>query len=164
MTKHIIRNAKDADFPSIIELNKCFVHFTSEMDQQGVTVLDTLSCFHKVVEFEGQVVAFVLAIDAKKNYNSVNYQWFKQRYHDFIYIDRIVIGAGRQGKGLGRMLYKSLFDYAEKNHFKRIACEFDIKPPNEVSASFHRGFGFYQVGTQELKGGKKAVSLQVADI
>jgi hypothetical protein len=32
MTTHIIRDAQQRDFPSIVELNKSFVKFTSEMD------------------------------------------------------------------------------------------------------------------------------------
>jgi len=43
-------------------------------------------------------------------------------------------------------------------------CEFDIEPPNPVSASLHAKFGFREVGQQPVAGGKMAVSLQVAPV
>ena len=164
MTAHTIRDAKQADFPSIVALNKTFVQFTSEMNLPRTALLDKLSCYHRVVECRDQVVAFLMAFDGQQDYDSVNYQWFRQNCSDFIYIDRIVIDAGQQGKGLGKMLYQNLFDFAKIQNYKRVACEFDIRPPNVISARFHKGFGFYQVGSQVLCAAKKTVSLQVADI
>lgn len=164
MTTHIIRDAQQRDFPSIVELNKSFVKFTSEMDLQRTALLDRLSCYHRVVEDQGKVVAFLLALDGQQDYDSVNYQWFRRNCSDFIYIDRIVIDAAQQGKGLGSLLYQDFFDLAKKQAYKRIACEFDIQPPNVISARFHTEFGFNQVGTQVLATAKKTVSLQVADV
>lgn len=113
MTTHIIRDAQQRDFPSIVELNKSFVKFTSEMDLQRTALLDRLSCYHRVVEDQGKVVAFLLALDGQQDYDSVNYQWFRRNCSDFIYIDRIVIDAAQQGKGLGSLLYQDIFDLAK---------------------------------------------------
>ena len=134
------------------------------MDLPRIMLLDKLSCYHRVVECQGQLVAFLLAFDSQQDYDSVNYRWFKQHCRDFMYIDRIVIGAEQQGKGLGKVFYQDLFDFAKTHSYKRITCEFDILPPNVISARFHKGFGFYQVGTQVLSTANKTVSLQAADI
>jgi predicted GNAT superfamily acetyltransferase len=47
---------------------------------------------------------------------------------------------------------------------KTITCEFDIDPPNDASRRLHAQFGFHEVGTQQVAGGKKTVSLQAAPL
>ena len=44
-----------------------------------------------------------------------------------------------------------------------ITCEFDIDPPNPVSAHFHARQGFREIGRRQLDGGK-TVSMQILDV
>src|SRR4051794_19154112 len=37
----------------------------------------------------GDVDAFLIALDERASYDSPNYQWFRQRYARFVYVDRI---------------------------------------------------------------------------
>lgn len=168
MNNTIIRKVVESDFPDILALNDEFVHFTSPMEETRLRDLHQISAYHKVVEIEGgserKIVAFLLAFTSNSTYDSVNYLWFNQRLENFIYVDRIVIAGAQHGKGLGKLLYQDLFDSARKRSLGKIACEFYIQPPNEVSQKFHQSFGFYQLDTQWLVEGKKRVSLQVADI
>lgn len=168
MNNIIIRAVTETDFSAILALNDAFVHFTSPMDEIRLAQLHELSAYHKVVEIERdgelKVVAFLLAFSGESLYDSVNYQWFNQRLDDFIYIDRIVIAGDQHGKGLGKLLYQDLFDFAKTQTLDKVACEFYILPPNEISQKFHHSFGFHQLGTQWVADGKKRVSLQVADI
>ncbi|MFT4938625.1 MAG: putative GNAT superfamily acetyltransferase [Paraglaciecola sp.] len=168
MKNRIIRVATETDFSAILALNDAFVHFTSPMDETRLAQLHELSAYHKVVEIKQdgklKIVAFLLAFNGNSVYDSVNYQWFNQRLSDFIYIDRIVIASDQHGKGLGKFFYRDLFDFAKTHTLVKIACEFYILPPNEISQKFHQSFGFYQLDTQWLADGKKRVSLQVADI
>ena len=73
-----------------------------------------------------------------------------------------VLSLAVQGKRLGAALYDDLFAFARKNKIAVVTCEFDIHPPNEVSRRFHARYGFREVGTQWVAGGKKQVSLQEA--
>ena len=68
--------------------------------------------------------------------------------------------ASAQGKGCGRQLYAALFDYAREAGFDSVVCEYDLDPPNPVSAAFHARFGFVEVGRQMANG--KQVSMQSA--
>ena len=56
----------------------------------------------------------------------------------------------------------------QENHvgkdIKRIACEFNIKPENPISKSFHLGLGYKRVGTQLTELGTKEVSLMIKEI
>jgi len=160
----MIRNANEGDFDSILALNQEAVHFTSPMDLARLAHLDTQSAYHRVIELDGEVVAFLLALREGADYPNLNYEWFSERLDSFLYVDRIVIASMQQGKRLGQALYDDLFAYARQQGIGQIACEFDVEPPNPVSQKFHARYGFNEVGTQWVAGGTKRVSLQVATL
>ena len=156
----MIRAAAPADFPAILALNAESVHFLSPLDAPRLQHLHAQAAYHRVVEIDGVVAAFLLALREGADYESPNYRWFAQRYREFLYIDRIVVSTMQQGQGLGALLYEDLFAFARTSGVTRVTCEFDLEPPNPASARFHARFGFREVGTQRLAGGRKQVSLQ----
>ncbi len=157
-----IRPASTQDFDAILALNTELVHFLSPLDRNSLLHLHKQSALHTLIELEGQVVAFILALREGADYNSPNYHWFSSQYKQFLYIDRIVVSPHYQGRGLGRMLYKYVFTFAKQNTVPVITCEYDIEPPNPISQQFHAQLGFSEVGRQQVAGGKKWVSLQAA--
>jgi len=160
----MIRNAVGADLASVLALNTESEHFLSRLDPTRLQHLHRSAAYHRVVETQGRVVAFLLALREGADYNSVNYQWFAGRHEQFLYVDRIVVAAAQQGKHFGAALYDDLFAFARAQGFARVTCEFDIDPPNEASRRFHARYGFQEVGRQWLAGGTKQVSLQEAPI
>jgi predicted GNAT superfamily acetyltransferase len=158
----MIRDAVDSDFPALLALNAESERFLSPMDPPRLQRLHRMAAYHRVVEMQDSVVAFLLAFRECADYDSPNYRWFGERYPHFLYIDRIVVAAAEQGKRLGAVLYDDLFAFARTGGISRITCEFDIDPPNEASRRFHARYGFREVGTQWVAGGKKQVSLQEA--
>ncbi|MET0813567.1 MAG: GNAT family N-acetyltransferase, partial [Pseudoxanthomonas sp.] len=101
----MIRDANAGDFDRILALNQEAVHFTSPMDLERLVHLDAQSDYHRVVELEDEVVAFLLALREGADYPNPNYGWFSERLERFLYVDRIVISAAQQGKRLGQALY-----------------------------------------------------------
>lgn len=162
MVTYEIRNYKDEDMSRVLELNESLVHFLSPLDQEKLHHLIDQSEMMKVVEVNGRVEAFVLTFSEGKDYDSVNYLWFANKYDRFLYVDRIVVGEAMHGKGIGKQLYQFVFDYAKDNDFSRVTAEIDIEPANPGSLVFHKKFGFEEVGRQSVAGGKKIVSLQSA--
>lgn len=160
----IIRKAENKDLKKILELNEESVHFLSPLDMEKLEHLVSQSELLEVVEVDGEVEAFVLTVIEGKDYDSVNYLWFAAHYERFLYIDRVVVSVKMHGKGLGGMLYKSVFDYAKQNGIPFVTAEIDINPPNPGSLSFHEKYGFKEVGKQTVAGGKKVVSLQAVEI
>ena len=158
----VIRDAVESDFQRIIEINKTFEHFTSQMGMDKITHLDRESCYHRVAEVDGKVAAFLIAMAPGADYKSPNYLWFSEQYKRFVYIDRIVIDVDYHRQGLGARLYQDLFDFAKAADMESVTCEFYTKPENAVSAAFHQRFGIEQVGTLTLDEGDKQVSLQKA--
>jgi len=159
----LLRDAHPSDFAHILRLNEESVQFLSPLNAERLAYLSTQAAYHRVVENEGRVVAFLLAFREGCDYDSPNYQWFTRRYGEFLYIDRVVVARDAQGQGIGNRLYADLFAFAKAARIQRITCEFDIDPPNEKSRRLHESYGFREVGTQSVAGGKKRVSLQATE-
>ena len=164
MTEIVLRDAEPRDFPAVVALNASEVSHTSAMDPARLHQLHGYACYHKVVEIDGVVGAFLLAMREGCGYLNANFEWFAARYPSFLYVDRIVVGAGHQGLRLGSLLYRDLFEFARAQGIPVVACEYNLVPPNEPSRIFHDKFGFKQVGSQWLDGGTIQVSLQVASV
>lgn len=159
----MIRDATANDAAAILALNEEFVHFTSPMSAARYEYLRAMSSFHRVIEEDGRVLAFLLAMREGSPYESPNYKWFSQRYDRFLYVDRIMVSGSAHGRGLGREMYQDIFSHARASGIPRITAEFYTTPPNEVSRRFHERFGFKEVGSQSVYE-TNVVSLQVAEV
>ncbi|HEX4479212.1 MAG TPA: GNAT family N-acetyltransferase [Rudaea sp.] len=160
----MIRDAHEKDFEQILTLNAESVHFLSPLDAPRLRHMHAQSAYHRVVDDDGTIGAFLLAFRQGADYDSPNYRWFVREYPTFLYIDRIVVSANARGRGFGAQLYDDIIRFAANSRVERLTCEFDIDPPNPASAKFHERFGFHEVGRQRIGGGKKEVSLQVRTV
>ena len=160
----LIRDAAPADFEQLLGLNEESERFLSPLNLRRLEHLHNQAAYHRVLETDGRVVAFLLAFREGCNYDSPNYRWFVGRFDSFIYIDRIVVAVTHQGRSIGRQLYEDLFSFAKQCDITRVVCEFDKDPPNEASRRFHEHFGFTEVGTRMVASGEKQVSLRAVSI
>lgn len=158
-----IRDVVESDYERIISLNDAEVSQTSPMDINRLGSLIQASAYSKVATEDGQVVAFLIALGADAGYENENFSWFKKRFADFLYVDRIVVSAEFSGRRIGSKLYADLFGFARSRGLEMITCEYNIEPPNPASRVFHDKFGFSEVGTQWVSSGTKHVSLQMAE-
>lgn len=78
-------------------------------------------------------------------YPGYNFNWFKQRFGDFLYIDRIIIAPQARGQKLGKHLYAQAQEWCLEHGLKRIVCEVNDEPANPVSHLFHQNMGFKKV-------------------
>src|SRR5262245_11889926 len=122
----MIRDATPADFSAILSLNLESEHYLSPLTLERLAFLHGQARYHRVVEVDAQVVAFLLVFAPGADYDSVNYQWFLQRYERFLYVDRVVVAVSRQGARLGTALYEDLIAFARQIGFASITCEFYI--------------------------------------
>ena len=159
-----LRNTRSADFASILELNAESETFLSPLTAERLDALHRSAAYHKVVDVDGKIAAFLLAFREGAPYDSPNYLWFAERYSRFLYIDRIVVAPAHRGVGFGAMLYRDVATFAAAAGAPWLTCEFDIDPPNPASQRFHERMGFHEVGTQSIGGGRKRVSLQAKAI
>lgn len=154
-----IRAAAAGDFAAILALNAESEHFLSALDAPRLQRLHAAAAYHRVIERDGAVVAFLLAFREDADYDSPNFRWFTRQYPQFLYIDRVVVARAAQGRGFGARLYDDIIAFAAARGITPLTCEFDIDPPNPASERFHGRYGFREVGRQRLASGKQ-VSLQ----
>ncbi len=126
----LIRDATPADFPAILALNAAFVAVLSPMDRERLEKLHGQAALHRVIEKEGHLAAFLLALREGADYDSPNYRWFASRYPRFLYVDRVVVAGDSQAHGAGNRLYRDLHAFAMRQEVPQITCEFDIELPN----------------------------------
>jgi predicted GNAT superfamily acetyltransferase len=156
----ILREYTSNDLERVLELNEALVHFLSPLTSKKLENLVKQCDFSYVVEIDGLVEAFILALSEDKEYDSVNYQWFSRKYDRFLYIDRVVVSKKCQGQGLGQLIYKKIIKKAKEKKYPFLLAEIDVEPENPKSLSFHENFGFKEVGRESIHNGKKVVSLQ----
>jgi predicted GNAT superfamily acetyltransferase len=162
--KLVLRDATPADFAAVLALNAESVHFLSPLDSARLVTLHREAALHWVGCLDAEVVAFLLAFREGAAYDSENYRWFAARYAQFLYVDRVVVGAAHQGRGFGARLYEELLSFARANRVPAVVCEYDLDPPNATSQRFHAKFGFREVGTQLVAGERKRVSMQALEL
>ena len=156
--KYEIIDAMKSDLSEILSLNQKAMPAVSFMDEKSLNYFYNMSEYFKIIKCgkESKIYGFLIGLTNNLNYKSENYLWFSKRYSSFMYVDRIVIHEDSLGLGFGTMLYNDLIDYS-KSKFKKIICEYNIKPMNSISKNFHKKFGFKRVGKQKTEGGKKEV-------
>jgi predicted GNAT superfamily acetyltransferase len=164
MKKFKIRNARRDDLEHLLELNQSNLPHVGSITQREMEHLHSQAICFLVAEFNGQTAGFLIAFDPEADYASLNFLWFKKRYPNFVYIDRIAIAAEARRKGIANSLYQDLEHFAGERQIPLMACEYNLRPKNDVSRQFHQRYGFNEVGTQETENGKKTVSLQIKQV
>lgn len=110
-----IRLARSGDFPAIGALNAAFVAVLSPMDRERLEQLHEQAALHRVIEQEGQVTAFLLALREGANDDGPNDRWFASRSPRFLHVDRVVVAGDSQARGAGTRLYRDAHSSALRN-------------------------------------------------
>ena len=132
-----------ADFTEVLALNEESVKYLSPLSSGQLASLHRQAAFHRVVEAEGRVVAFILALRQGADYDSVNYQW----------VARTLCGvSGRSiawsfpemptAMARARSCTGNCSNTPPGTGIPVVACEFDVEPPNPASERFRREVRF----------------------
>ena len=159
-----IRKASRDDLEHLLELNQSNLPHVGSISRSNMEHLHSQAIYFRVAEFNGQTAGFLIAFDPEADYTSPNFLWFKKHYSAFIYIDRIAVAAEARRKGIACSLYRNLEHYAEERKIPLMACEYNLRPKNDITRKFHQKYGFNEVGTQETENGRKSVSLQIKQV
>ncbi len=145
-----------ADWPEVLALNLASVQQLSPMDESRLQSILGMAHRGLVVDREGEVLAFALAITPGTAYDSENYRWFGTRFERFLYLDRVAVAEQWRRQGLGAQLYQAMELAAMP--FERMVCEVNVLPPNHASLAFHEARGYVEIGRLE-HGAEKVVAL-----
>ena len=160
-----LRALSEDDLEAVVDVNNAGYPAVPLATLEEIRSLYDLSSYRMAaLNEEGELVGFALALDPGADYDSENYVFFEGRFHNHLYIDRIVVADSARGLGLGTALYEHLFDFAKTQGRTAVTCEVNLEPPNPGSLRFHRRFGFEDVDTQATKGGNVVVQLLQAPL
>jgi predicted GNAT superfamily acetyltransferase len=153
-----IRPAAAADLPKVHAINESFVPRVGKEDLFWFEKYLRLADVFWVYERDNDVLGYFVAMRPHCDYKSENFLWFKKRYDEFLYVDRLAVEARAHGQGIGRAFYQKLAE-ERRGMVPRITCEVNVRPPNPESYLFHQKIGFREVGQQETKGGTIRVAM-----
>jgi predicted GNAT superfamily acetyltransferase len=157
----------DVSFPQLVDLQGAVdpgspLLALNNAHAEELSLLDAARMRHLIGEAfmasrVGPADALLLAFDQDADYDSPNFVWFRDRYEQFVYVDRVVVDPAQRGRGLARRLYEALFARAAEAGHTLVVCEVNAEPPNPASDAFHAALGFGEVGSAVLAGGGKTV-------
>lgn len=149
------------DLPSLVAFNNAEVPHVSELTPHTGEELIEMAHDVGIAADDSGMLGFVVTFVPGSPYQSHNYRWFDDSFDNFVYVDRIVVIPGAQGRGIGRMLYDHVGALAAQRGCV-VTCEVNLVPPNEPSMRFHERLGFSEVG--QLGTNEKKVSLLAWDV
>jgi len=150
-----IQQLSSQEISATLALNNEHAKETSLLDGASLAALLGMAFYARGID--GGSAAFLIALDQNTPYNNPNFEWFRERYERFVYIDRIIVAVSARGQGIARRLYEDLFAVAARAAHDRVVCEVNLDPPNPASDSFHANMGFAEVGHATIHGGAKTV-------
>lgn len=163
MPQHI-RAAGASDLEPLHILNQSEIPHVGDVDAARMAHLASQARYLPVMEGAGELAGFVICMDHQADYDSPNYLWFKARYERFLYVDRIVVASAFRRKGVASKLYDAVIAFGRSQNLAVLALEYNIVPPNPVSAAFHAAYGFREAGRRQDEGSIKEVSMQTIEI
>ena len=155
-----IRDLTPDDLDWVLEINREHESLLSVLDRAGLAQLVDMSALARGIPEQ----AFLLAMDRSADYESWNFQWFRQRYDRFLYVDRIAIASQAAGGGQGKKLYSDFYALAARLGYPMVCAEVNSAPANPASLAFHAKQGFDVVGEEEVPGRGKSVRFFVKTI
>ena len=145
----------DCDLAAVCALNNVFARETSYLTEPEMSQLLRIAVYARgFAEQDGQLGAFLIALDERADYANANFAFFRARRKRLVYIDRVITAEHAMRQGLARRLYEDLFLRATAEQQTVVGCEVNLLPPNPASDAFHARMSFVEVGTAQLPNGK----------
>jgi predicted GNAT superfamily acetyltransferase len=159
----VIRDVREHELDSVLALNNAAGAGILPIDAERLQFFWNHAAYFRVAEVDGSLAGFLVALMPDATYDSPNFLWFRERFPEFVYIDRIVIAGAYRGEGLGRVFYADVQGFAEVRS-PRLACEVFVTTGRDAALLFHGSFGFHEVGQQVIPGLKLRACYLVKDL
>lgn len=153
-----IREAHPDDLDLLLQMNEAEVPHVNSVPLSLFEWFADEAAYFRVACVQGTPVGFLTGLAPQMPHTSRYFRWFRERYPEFVYIDRVVVAPASRGLGVGTRLYRDI-EAVFRGRTPMLACEVNLAPRNEPSLRFHVRMGFHQVGTLATEGGAKVVSL-----
>ena len=147
----VIRDVREHELDQVLALNNAAGPGILPMDAGKLRFFWENADYFRVAEKDGHLAGFLVALSHGAPHDSPNFLWFRERFPEFLYIDRIVIASTRRGAGAGRVFYGDVQSFAEVR-VPRLCAEVFLEGSNHPALLFHGSFGFREVGQHVMPG------------
>ena len=108
------------------KLSKEKLNLIFELNQNNIPALGSLNSLKHVQDIynnslflievivEDDFAGFAFVMDNKSEYQSLNYKYFKNKFKNFLYIDRVAFLEQFQRRGLGTKVYNEIYNLSKK--------------------------------------------------
>lgn len=155
-----IRDVRAHELEALLELNEREVPHVNSVPLALFEWFAEKAAYFRVARADGRITGFLAGLAPAMPHTSRYFRWFRERYPDFVYIDRVVVAPESRRLGVAARLYGDI-ETTFRKRVPMLACEVNLRPRNGPSLQFHARMGFQSVGTLETEGGAKQVSLLV---
>ena len=159
----IIRDVREHELDLVLALNNAAGPGILPMDAGKLRFFWENADYFRVAEHDGLLAGFLVAVGQDAPHDSPNFLWFRERYPEFLYIDRIVIASTRRGAGVGRVFYGDVQSFAEVR-VPRLCAEVFLEGSNHPALLFHGSFGFREAGQHVMPGPGLRASMLVKEL
>jgi predicted GNAT superfamily acetyltransferase len=159
----VIRDVREHELDQVLALNNAAGPGILPMDAGKLRFFWENADYFRVAEQDGLLAGFLVAVGQDAPHDSPNFLWFRERYPEFLYIDRIVIASTRRGAGAGRVFYGDVQSFAEVR-VPRLCAEVFLEGSNHPALLFHGSFGFREVGQHVMPGPALRASMLVKEL
>jgi uncharacterized protein len=154
-----MRPAREQDFEHIIAINAAGQPGVSPLTPTELALVRTNTQLFEVAELDRELVGYLIAYLDTSVYDGEEFNWFRQHFTGFLYIDQIAVAQSSRHAGVGAQMYQLLEQRARQQGLTSLTCEVNLEPPNPVSLAFHSRQRFVEVGTLTTSDGR-TVSLR----
>lgn len=152
MTGIAIRAARADDLPALLDIYNHYVaHTPVTFDVEPKTLEQRREWFAQFAT-SGRYRCFVAVDEGVAVGWSSSAKFKEKRAYETTVEASIYLAPGHMGRGLGRILYETLFDALGGEDIHRIFA--GITVPNDASVALHERMGFKLVGTYPQVGRK----------
>lgn len=141
----VVRDVREHELDSVLALNNAAGPAILPLDATRLQHFYEHAEYFRVAERDGSLAGFLIGMGDGAEHDSSNFRWFRERYSEFFYIDRIVVASRRRGGGVGRAFYADAQTYAELR-YPQMACEVLLQGGTDPVMLFHGTSGFHEVG------------------
>jgi predicted GNAT superfamily acetyltransferase len=159
----VIRDVREHELDSVLALNNNAGLAILPLDTAKAHRFYEQAQYFRVAERDGNLAGFLVGFGSEADHDSSNFAWFRERYPQFFYIDRIVVASRRRGGGVGRAFYADVQSYAELR-YPHLACEVFLDHGADPALLFHGSFGFREVGQNIMPGLEVRTSMLMKEL
>lgn len=159
----VIRDVREHELDLVLALNNAAGPGILPMDAGKLRFFWENADYFRVAEKDGLLAGFLIGLTQDAPHDSPNFLWFRERFPEFLYIDRIVIASTRRGAGVGRVFYGDIQSFAEVR-VPRLAAEVFLEGSSHPALLFHGSFGFREIGQHVMKGPDLRAAMLVKEL